>query len=160
MASLIPDALVAHATFDPDGKRIPIPKHLSDRLEWLSGSEPVAAWLWMVSAGRYRLLSNEQVMADPELEALHNFIHQQELVPSIKPSASTTVEETCMIARLQPTQLKLNKSYWRLSFPPALDELVPSGCDRKSLSILLSPHGYLEIWYTEILRTALFRSAT
>ena len=158
---MFPDALVAHATFDSDGRRIPIPKHLSDRLQWLSGSEPVPGWLWMISAGRYRLLSDDQVKADPQLESLHSFIHQQELVPTVNPSASTTLQETCVIARLQPTQLKLNKSYWRLSFPPALDEFVPSGCDKRSLSILLSPHGYLEIWYTEILRTSLFqRSAT
>jgi len=154
-------SLISHTTLDPDGCRIPLPKHLSDRLPWLSGSELVSAWLWMISPGRYRLLSDEQVKADPHLEPLHQFMLEKQLIPSPDPRVAAGVEEASVVARLQPTQLKLNKSYWRLSFPAVLDEFVPSGCDKKKFSILLSLDGYLEIWYTEILRTAVFQhSAT
>ena len=154
---MIPGALVAHATFDLDGNRIPLPKHLSDRLSWLTGSEAVPAWLWMISPGRYRLLSEKQVDSDPMLQPIREFMLRQELIPNEDPTVSTNLQEASVVARLQPTQLKLNKAYWRLSFPAALDEFVPSGCDRKKFSILLSLSGYLEIWYTEILRAALFQ---
>ena len=154
---MAPGSLVSHTTLDPDGCRIPLPKHLSDRLPWLSGSELKSAWLWMISPGRYRLLSDEQVDADPRLGLLHQFILEKQLLPSSDPHVAASVDEASVVARLQPTQLKLNKSYWRLSFPGVLDEFIPSGCDRKKFSILLSLDGYLEIWYTEILRSAVFQ---
>ena len=66
------DALVAHVTFDPDGNRLQLPKHLSDRLVWLTGSETIAAWIWAVSPGRYRLLSDEQVQLYPALHHCGN----------------------------------------------------------------------------------------
>jgi hypothetical protein len=152
-----PAALVAHVTFDPDGNRIPLPKHLCDRLPWLSGSEPRSAWLWMISPGRYRLLSEEQVKTDPHLESLRDFMFQQQLVPTADPSMSKGPNETSIVARLHPTELKVNKSYWRLSFPAVLDEFIPLNCDQKKFSILLCLDGYLEIWYTEILRAAVFQ---
>jgi hypothetical protein len=151
-------ALVAHTSFDPDGYRIPIPKHLSDRLSWLSGSQSMAGWLWMISGGRYRLLSDEQVKADPYLDPLRTFLLEQQLSPSVDPSASSNNEDASLIARLQPVELKLNQSYWRLSFPAVLNEFVPSGCDQKRISFILPLDGYLEVWYTETLRAAVFQS--
>lgn|ERR1017187_6584478 len=128
------EALVAHVTLDLDGKRIALPKHLSDRLTWLTGSDQIAAWLWTVSPGRYRLLSDGQVQVDPNLEFLRSFIVNEELIPSSEATMSKSSEEAAVVTRLVPVQLKSNKSYWRLSFPSALDELIPPNCDPKKFS--------------------------
>jgi hypothetical protein len=65
-------------------------------------------------------------------------------------------EESAITAMLVPAQLKFSKSYWRLTFPTLLEEFIPSDCDKKKFSIVLSLEGYLEIWYTQTLRNAVF----
>jgi hypothetical protein len=146
------DALVAHVTFDPDGNRLQLPKHLSDRLVWLTGSETIAAWIWAVSPGRYRLLSDEQVQLESNLDILRSIIVTQQLTPSAGPTVAKNNNEAAVVATLIPTQLKFQRSYWRLSFPDVLEEFIPLGCDEKKLSFLVSIEGYLEIWYTHTLR--------
>ena len=153
-----PRPLLAHASFDPDGHRIPLPKYLSERLSWLTGPQPVMGWLWMIAPGRYRLLSDDQVKADPYLDSLRNFICEQQLAPSGDPRAGANNEDASIIVRLQQVELKPNQAYWRLSFPAVLDEFVPAGCDKKSVSLILPLDGYLEVWYTEILRAAVYQS--
>lgn len=148
------EALVAHVTFDPDGNRIQLPKHFSDRLTWLSVSETTAAWIWTVSPGRYRLLSDEQVQLDSTLDLLRSIMAAQHLAPSTSPTVARNSKDAAVVAMLIPTQLKFQRSYWRLSFPDPLKEFIPPGCDEKKFSIVVGVEGYLEIWYTHTLREA------
>jgi hypothetical protein len=150
------EALVAHVTRDLDGNRIPLPKHLSDRLAWLSGSETISAWLWTISPGRYRLLSDEQAQVDPKLEFLRSLILNEESIPPFDATSAKSPEDAALVAMLIPIQIKPSKLYWRISFPSELDEFIPPGCEKNKFSILLSPERHLEIWYTTILRNALF----
>jgi len=150
------DALIEHVTLDLQGRRIQLPKQFSDRLPWLSGSDTVPAWLWTISPGAHRLLSEEQTESDPSLELLRSLFVSEKILPSSAPTIANKPEDTAVVARLYRVELKSNKSYWRLTLPSALNEFIPPDCDEKKLSILLSPEGYLEIWYTSILRKALF----
>lgn len=150
------EALVVHVTRDVDGNRIPLPKHLSDRLDWLRGSEAIPAWLWTISPGRYRLLSDEQAQVDPKLEFLRSLILNEEPIPPSDATSAKRSEDTAVVAMFIPVQVKPSKLYWRLSFPKELDEFIPLDCDRNKFSILFSPERHLEIWYTTILRNALF----
>ena len=153
------EPLVAHVKFDLDGNRIQLPKHFTDRLVWVTGSERVPAWLWTISPGRYRLLSDQQVEAEPDLEILRSFMFPQQLIPSSRPTSAKSCEEAAAaVALLFPTQLKFHKSYWRLSFPDELIEFIPPDCEQKKFSILISLEGYVEIWYTQTLRSCVFSS--
>jgi hypothetical protein len=147
-----PATLFGHTTLDLDGNRIQIPKHLSDRLTWLAGAEQISAWLWIISQGRYRLLADEQVQLDPRLESLRCLILTERIIPSSPATEAKSADETAVVAMLFPVQLKSKDRYWKVSFPRELQEFIPPECQRKELSVLISPEGYLEIWYTDVLR--------
>jgi hypothetical protein len=153
---MILDALIVNVTLDLSGRRIQLPKQFSDRLTWLRGSDAISAWLWIISPGGYRLLSDEQAEADPNLELLRSLFLGEELMPSSEPTAAKKPEDAAVVAMLYRVELKSSKSYWRLTLPTALNEFIPQDCDGKKFSISLSLEGYLEIWYTDILRKALF----
>lgn len=150
------EALVAHVTRDVDGNRIPLPKHLSDRLAWLRGTETISAWIWTISPGRYRLLSDEQTQMDPKLEFLRSLILNDESMPPSDATSAKSSEDAAVVAMLIPVQIKPSQHYWRISFPSELDEFIPPGCEKNKFSILLTPERHLEIWYTKILQNALF----
>jgi hypothetical protein len=118
--------------------------------------DAIPAWLWTISLGRYRLLSDEQADTAPNLELLRSLFLGEELLPSSEPTAAKKPEDAAVVAMLYRVELKSNKSYWRLTLPTALKEFIPPDCDGGKLSIFLSLEGYLEIWYTDILRKALF----
>jgi hypothetical protein len=73
-----------------------------------------------------------------------------------EPTQVDNALSAALAARLLPTSIAPPGPCWRVSFPRAFDVFVPPDCDPKSFSVLLSPEGYLEIWYTETLRRAVF----
>jgi len=151
-----PDPLTpAHTTSDTSN-RITLPKYLSDCLPWLQGTETLEAWIFLLALGRYRLLSDEQVQSDPQLEPVRSVILDWKSVVPTEPTYGEEAKGAAIIARLLPTIIAHPKPGWRISFPKAFDAFVPPDCDRKAFSILFSLEGYLEIWYTDVLRKAAF----
>jgi hypothetical protein len=142
-----------HLTADTYG-RITMPKLYSDAERWIQGTESLQAWLLLVSQGRLRLLSDDQVQRDPLLEPVRL------LVLEGRPAALTEVTFTeepkraALVARLLPTVVSPPGPGWRISIPKAFDIFAPSDSDAKAFSILMSLEGYLEIWYTDVLRRA------
>lgn len=153
---MVLDALVVNVTLELEARRIQLPKQFSDRLTWLAGLDATPAWLWTISPGGYRLLSDEQAEATPNLELLRSIFLGEELPPSSEPTAAKKPEDAAIVAMLYRVELRSSKSYWRLTLPTALNEFIPPECNGEKFSISLSLEGYLEIWYTDILRKALF----
>jgi hypothetical protein len=131
--------------------RITLPKHFSDRIPWMTGTD-IQAWLFLMGPGRYRLLSDDQVQSDPQLEPIRQLILEGASSAMTEPTRSGEPEEAAMVARLVPISIAHPKPGWRISLPRELDAFVPRECNPKTLSILLSPEGYWEIWYTDTLR--------
>jgi hypothetical protein len=141
-----------HTTADAYN-RITLPKHFSDRISWLTGTD-VQAWLLLLASGRYRLLSDEQVQSDPQLEPVRILIVEGTPAIAAEPSHWQNLKDAAVVARLVPISLTHSKQRWRISFPRELKALAPPDCDGKAFSALLSLDGYFEIWYTDVLRRA------
>jgi hypothetical protein len=150
-----------HTSLDPDN-RIALPKHVCDRILWMTGTN-VQAWLLLLAPGRYRLLSDEQVQDDPQLEPVRLLILEGKPAVVSEPTYSKDLKEEAIVARLVPiavAQHKQNQS-WRISLPrELLRAFAPPDCgDPKAFSILLSLEGYWEIWYTDVLRRTAFSAS-
>ena len=146
-----PDPLIAHASADASN-RIAFPKHLSDRTLWIQGPGTLDAWVLLVSSGRYRVLSDQQVQSDPQLEPVRSMILEGKSAAPTEPALAEEPRRASIVARLVPTTIAPPGPGWRISFPKVFDEFAPSDCNRKAFSILFSLEGYLEIWYTDVLR--------
>lgn len=143
-----------HTSLDTDN-RLTLPKHICDEIPWLT--EPnLRAWLFLLSLGRYRLLSDEQVQNDPNLDCVRSLILEGKTAITSQPTHSENPENESIVARLIPitfVQYKQSQS-WRFLFSKELTALAPD-CDIKKVSILLSLEGYWEIWYTDLLKKTL-----
>lgn len=137
----------------PLDSRVTLPKSFCQRLEWIVGKE-VEAWLYLVEPGRYRLLSDQDAEADPQLEAIRARILQESPVMRGQPSHAKQTRDAADIARLIPITIDSHKGSWRIPFGEELASLAPTDCNPRTLSMLM-PDGYLEIWYTDVLRKAL-----
>jgi hypothetical protein len=135
--------------------RVPLPKQFSECVPWMRGTSSLRGWLFIISPGRYRLLSDEQVQNDSQLEPLRSLILEQRSVAT-DPTSAEAPERAAMVARLAPVQITPPGPVWRIALPKAFGIFAPPGCDRTAVSVLLSLEGYLEIWYTDVLRTAVF----
>jgi hypothetical protein len=135
--------------------RITIPKDLSERLPWIASSN-VHGWFYIISAGRYRLLSDDQVQDDPALGAIRRLVLEgKSSEDQTEASQADPESHDSIVARLWPLSVGLQDQKWRLTLPNELLSLLPPGCNPRSVSILLTPEGYWEIWYTDVLRKAL-----
>ncbi|HEX7425033.1 MAG TPA: hypothetical protein VF311_14270 [Terriglobales bacterium] len=147
-----------HTSLDPDN-RITLPKHVSDRILWMTGTN-VQPWLLLLAPGRYRLLSDEQVQNDPQLEPVRLLILEGKPAVVSEPTYSKDLNDEAIVARLVPIAVAQHKQSqsWRISFPrELLKAFAPPDCgDPKAFSILLSLEGYWEIWYTDVLRKAVY----
>lgn len=134
--------------------RVSIPKHFSDRLEWIKGAE-VQAWLLLIEPGRYRLLSEEDVQSDPQLDPIRLLIIQEKQTTTTPASYAERSSDAAIVARLFPITIKLHTGSWRLPFAEEWRALAPPDSSPRSISFLFTPEGFLEIWYTDVLRRAL-----
>lgn len=136
--------------------RITLPKHFSNRIAWLRGSE-VTAWLLLLAPGRHRLLSDEDVQSDSKLEAIRTLILEAKPAILAKPTDAQDPKEAAIVARLVPVDLTLHShgQSWRLTFPKELTAYAKQTWDVTQFSILLSPEGYWEVWYKDALGESL-----
>jgi hypothetical protein len=145
---------LAEHTSPASDNRVTLPKHLCDRFTWITGKE-VQAWLFLPEPGRYRLLSDEDVENDPQLESVRLLILQEKSAVPTQPSYVKNMRDAAVVARLIPITIDLHKGSWRVLFAEEWAALAPPDSNPRALSILISPEGYLEIWYSDVLRRAL-----
>jgi hypothetical protein len=145
--------LPTHTDTDAYG-RLTIPTHVSDHIIWIKGTESLRAWLFLIELGRYRLLSDDQVQNDRHLEPIRALVLEGRSAILTEPTHAIALERAAMVARLVPITISPPKPGWRFTFPKAFDAFAPPECNRAAFSILLSLEGYLEIWYTDVLRRA------
>ena len=148
------DPVIPLHTSADASNRITLPKYLSDCLPWIQGTESIEAWILLVAPGRYRLLSDEQVQNHPRLEPVRSLILERKSASASEPTQAEAMGRAALVVRLLPTTITPPKPGWRIAFPKAFDPFAPPECDRKAFSVLFSLEGFLEIWYTDVLRKA------
>jgi len=153
------DVVFANLVAD-SGNRILLPKYLSDRVPWLTkAKEQFFAWLYLLSSGRFRLLSDEEVSRDPTLEPVRALILESGAPPQTKPTEADEPTSDSVAVRLARVSLSLPSTGWRLTIPRTFEVFVPPECDTKAFSVLFSLEGYLEIWYTYVLQLSVCEEA-
>jgi len=145
----------AHVTAD-EYDRVTVPPHLSRCIPWMQGTATLSAWVLLIAAGRYRLLSDEEVERHPQLEPLRSLVLEGKPAVATEPTSANSSAEASKAARLIPTKIAPFKAGWRISFPDAFRVFRPRDCDPRAFSILISFQGYLELWYTDALRQQVF----
>lgn len=139
----------------PDGSnRFPLPKSLTDHISWLDGQVDKEAWLLAIAAGRFRLLSDQEVRADAHLDSLRSVVLNGKSEEPNEPTLVLSEERAALPARLLRISLKPHASGWRLAIPKAVQFLLAANCNQSDLTMLLAAEGYWEIWQTETLRRA------
>jgi hypothetical protein len=133
----------------PDAGRIAIPARYSKRILWLSDSKPLNVWLLMLQPGRFRLLSDGEVTANEEINAIKSLIVDGPEISGISATVFDSPERAVLIGRLIPTTLSQSlSSGWRLSIPRRV-------APRDQTLVLLFSQGRLEIWLLEPYHAAL-----
>lgn len=134
-----------------EGDRIRIPARLAEQAH-LSGLESATCWLFVVTPGRYRLLSENIESAREDLSKLL----ESQAAAAIQGGAldgTGSNERAAIRARLIPTTLSSRPS-WRLIVPREASLLVPAA-EEHSFVFLLIVAGYLELWFPDTLGRAL-----
>lgn len=131
--------------------RVELPKQFSDRLPWLSGHGDVEGWLLLVDVGRYRLLSDEQVREHETLSRIRLLLLEGPPGDVSDAAFANNSDNAAVVAKLMPVKIGRHRELWRIALPRDFDVFAPD-CNLDAFSVLFSPEGYCEIWYTEVLR--------
>lgn len=142
-----------HTTLDPDN-RLNLPRRFSDHISWMRGTESFRAWLWLVAVGRYRLLSDQQVQEDPQLETVRLLLLEGRST-TVAATSTEDPRRALVVVQLLPVTISPPRSCWSIVLPKILNVLAPNGCDPEAFSILLTMEGHWEVWYTDIVRKTL-----
>lgn len=136
--------------------RIQLPKELSSQIPWLQKStQAVQAWLYLISDGRFRLLSMDEVEGDEILEQIRAVVLPATTIERGEPSSAETPDMAALAGKLFHVTLRASgQSSWRFSIPPLMDVFAPSRSDTNDFVALFSFDGYWEIWYTEAFKQA------
>jgi hypothetical protein len=135
--------------------RIPLPKDLCAQVPWLNGNDPIPGWLLLLSEGRFRLLSTEQVKRDDQLEILRNTALQEITPENGEPSEAEPAEIAAQTAKLFQIELRPHQSSsWRFAIPREMEIFSPPGPDSGFFVAAFSREGYWEIWYLESYKQA------
>jgi hypothetical protein len=133
--------------------RVIIPQDLCNAVQWISGTQPITAWLLLGRFGRHRLLSPQDI-ASPDFEELRNKISALESEPASGPLVFEGDEKATVASRLFEVDLRWSAAHgWRLTLPSVTINLWRIEPGRNDVAFLLS-HGYIEIWSMETLRSA------
>ncbi len=138
---LKPDFAVAEL----EGERISLPIRFVKQAQ-LNGHEPIECFLLVVTAGRYRLLTE----TSPDID---NVIAQMEEVgrPGQVLDGTETNIRPSIRARLIPCVITPPRPGWRMNVPKVAIQLAPG---ERSHVFLLIVAGYVELWFPDTLRQA------
>lgn len=140
-------------TVGSDG-RVIIPEDLCKAVQWISGTQPITAWLLLGRFGRHRLLSLQDVASNPDLEELRNRISALESEPARGPLVFEDDEKATIASRFFEVDLRWSAAHgWRLTLPSVTINLWRIQKGNNHVAILLS-QGYIEIWSMDTLQAA------
>jgi hypothetical protein len=127
---------------------------LTSQIPWLKGDAPIDAWLLLISTGRFRLLNEGHVSADPDLESIRALILGERPAQQGEPTSAQPDDLAALPVRLLKSTFRRHGSSWRISVPVMFEVFAPVNSDRNDFVALLTSDGYWEIWYTDALRLA------
>jgi hypothetical protein len=139
--------------------RIRLTQPLLRRVAWITGVEPVSAWLLVGSPGRCRLLSSSEVGSDPLLQSLKMRITAEAGTRNANPLDFHDEVSVALAVRLLEVQITPPEPGWRLTLPrpiAAIMQVRPKESD--VAGVFFQEH--IEIWTVEMLRSSVARPLT
>jgi hypothetical protein len=133
--------------------RIKIPKSLLPLASWITGDQPVSAWLLVGSPGRCRLLSATEVDANPNLSSLRDRIATELNTPSNNALEFRDKTSVALAVRLVPVRITPPDPGWRLALPGLIAAIMQIRPGESEIAALFV-HGHIELWTIETLRAA------
>ncbi|HEU5414389.1 MAG TPA: hypothetical protein VFW31_11560 [Candidatus Angelobacter sp.] len=145
------DALTPVRIRADSSNRLALPRNIVDHMSWLSGSEIVHAWLLVLSLGRYRLLTDDEVKSNPDLEPVRDLVLRGQVIGRGDLITAEEPKRAAMAAKLLPTIVTPPGPTWRIVLPKAIAIFIPADCDAKDFILFLTLDGFWELWNTHIL---------
>jgi hypothetical protein len=136
-----------------ESNRIVLPPQFTARVDWIAGEQALDGWLLVGSADRCRILSNEELGSDSELQKLQARITDEINAPIESLLDFREVEATALPLRLAPIEIKRHSTRWRLVIPQVVAvamKIQPAQSDLVTLFL----DGHIELWTVDTLRTA------
>jgi len=128
--------------------RITLPQLYCDKIPWVRGDQVMRVRLLELAAGRFRLLSDQEVQENEQLSEIRTAIVDGPGEPNAAPTTFASNEIASLVGRLVPTTLSPPRPTWRLVVPR---RIAP---EQKDKLVLLFSLGYLEIWHLDIYNAA------
>ena len=103
------------------------------------------------------LLSDQDLQDNPHLESVWHLLVEGEVLAA-EPTQAEQASKAALIARVARTTISPHRANsrngisWRITFPKVFEIFIPPDCTPNKLSVMISMQGYLEIWYTDLLR--------
>jgi hypothetical protein len=139
--------------------RVKLPQSFLPRVEWITGKQPLDAWLLVANAGRCRLISAAEVENDRNLQNLHARILAEIGAPTASAIEFHDEVSLALGLRLLPVEISPPDPGWRLMLPRILAAIMLIRPGESELGALLV-QGHIEFWTVEELRSAVSPSLT
>src|SRR5580658_7194057 len=137
-----------------DDNRVGVPRSISVEFSWISGKELILVFLLMRTPGRYRVVTDSHVRADPYLVELY----ERNNAPGTDGErlASDFNDDVSAVFGLQllETNLRPGPPEWRLDLPRIAVDLLNVRPPYDEVVVLVND-GFLEVWSIERFRAAL-----
>lgn len=133
--------------------RIVLPQSLLRRAGWISGGEPLKAWLLVGGPGRCRLMSSAEFEKDPGCLSLQAAVEAEADHPA---ESGIEFRDETLVAlgmRLFPIEIAPPGPGWRLTLPRTLAAIMQISPQVSSVALLFADE-QMEIWTLETLRAS------
>jgi hypothetical protein len=134
--------------------RIRLPQPLCRRVGWITGEQPLAAWLLLADSGRCRLLSSTEVGSDPDLQSLKARIAEELSARNtgiLEFQSEVSVALTLRLAEIQVTRHET--SGWRLTLPRTMAAILQVRPNQSEVAAIFV-QDHIELWTIEKLKAA------
>ena len=129
--------------------RFDLPIAFRDQHPWKHASENDRIWILLMSVGKFRFLSDEEVEKSAQLEPIRKLIMEGPPLVVLDPT-SADPERDVIATRLLPVEVGAHGKSWRIKFPRAFNLFTPS----LEFLMFFSLDGHCELWRSDVVRNA------
>jgi hypothetical protein len=146
---------LAKVKFDRERVRLPIHVVESARHPSFASSAAIKCWLLVVTPGRYRLVMQPSGPPTGHVAKILQEIQEAEEFGDVLDRTDDNARDAIGERLIPCTVSFTSRIGWRVNFPKAAKDLVPQKEERSFVYVRLVA-GYVEIWFPDTLRRALY----
>jgi hypothetical protein len=132
--------------------RINLPLSLVRAAGWITGDDPVRAWLVLLSADRCRLLSPALVDGHSQIQAVASRINSELSITNSDPLEIGDEENIALALRLFHVEIKSPQPLRRIALPEPITTAMQLQGGSSHVAALIF-RGHIEFWTIDFVRT-------